>query len=117
MSTIEGKIYTGKLYSDIVYMIEADEELGEFFETEDGVMVNLFWSNDSGWQPFFIADYFTEEDYFNLNLPQGGHWVQVQKNMSVAVSNSVYVMNEVSGITREFQVFPSNDTDNTFRVV
>lgn len=118
MAMGEGKIHAGNLESQICYMIEAHDSLGEFIETDDGVMVNLFWSNDDGWVPFYIADTFTSNDYYNMFLPEGGSWVQVQKHVTLGMSNSVYVIQEISGISREFQVFPEDDEiDNVTRIL
>lgn len=118
MSMNEGRIHAGNLESHICYMIEAHESLGEFLETEDGVMVNLFWSNEDGWVPFYVADTFTKDDYYNLRLPEGGNWVQVQKSVTLGMSNSVYVIQEISGITRQFSVFPDDDeVSNVYRIL
>jgi hypothetical protein len=117
MAENEGVFSNADLYHVVQYMIEADEESGEFFETENGTMVPMFWSNDLGWVPFFFADSFSEKEYFEVNLPQGGRWVKVTKHSTAIVSNSLYVTQETCGIVRNFQVMPSENTEERFRIV
>jgi hypothetical protein len=35
------------------------------------------WSNEYGWVDLVDADVFTEREYWTLNLPIGGVWVQL----------------------------------------
>lgn len=100
------------------YMIEADEEIGEFIESEDGVMLNLYWSNTDGWVPSPVADIFEVSDYFTMNLPMGGHWVECVNLMSVVMSSEHFVSSQVTKINRNFVVHPeAYQDDNNFRVV
>lgn len=111
-------LYASDTITGQSFMIEADDELGEFMESEDGAMINLFWSNEEGWTPFFLADTFTKEEYFKFDLPEGGHWVEVSKVFSLVASDNVFVITEVSKVNRNPVVYPDNfDGEKNFRVV
>jgi hypothetical protein len=99
-------------------MIEAKEEISEFVESEDGIIINLFWSNEEGWTSFFLADSFTKEEYFEFNLPEGGIWVEVSKVFNLVASDDTFLITEISKIKRNPVVYPDSFDDETnFRVI
>jgi hypothetical protein len=102
----------------VSYMIEAQDDAGEFMESDDGSMVNLFWSNEDGWVPYFLADVFGPEEYLSLDLPLGGSWVEVSKVLHFVASNDSFVINEVSKLNRNPDPHPDGYEDESYyRVV
>jgi hypothetical protein len=102
----------------ITYMIEAHPDIGQFMESEDGCMVNLFWSNEDGWVPFFGADVFSKDEYFSFNLPDGGVWVEVNRVFNFVASDDSFVVNEVCKLKRNPVVYPDSfDDEDNFRVI
>lgn len=118
MSKSNGNLFTIDPISSLCFMIEANDEIGEFMESDDGSMVNLFWSNDEGWVPFFGADTFFKDEYFTFALPEGGVWVEVSKVFNVVASSDCFVLNEVARLTRNPVVYPDSfDGEDNFRAI
>lgn len=102
----------------VCYVIEAHSDLGEFMESDDGVMINLFWSNDEGWVPYLGADVYDKDDYFTFTKPDKGVWVEVTKVFNLVASYDSFIINEVSQLTRDPVVHPDSfDDDNNFRAI
>lgn len=115
--TWSNELYASEPLDSHCLMIEASEEIGQFMESDDGVMINLFWSNDDGWVPFFFGDTYSEEDYFKMTIPTGGLWVEVCKVFSLIASNDTFIVHEVSKLNRNPKVYPDTYQDeNNFRV-
>lgn len=115
---INEDLYASDSVMGVIYMIEADDDIGEFMESEDGAMVNLFWSNTDGWVPFPVAEGFTKSEYFELDLPEGGHWVEVRRVLNFTASHDTFVTTDVSKVNRNPVVYPDDfDGEDNFRVI
>lgn len=99
------------------YMIKSKDET-EFMESPNGKILPLFWSNDHGWVLFFYADRWTNIEYFEVDLPQEGVWVQVDCISNYTAMGDHYVCHDIYQLTSNPVVYPDwYDSEKAFRVI
>jgi hypothetical protein len=104
--------------ADKVYLMIKSKNDEEFIESPDGKIVPLFWSNEDGWVMFFHADRWHKFEYFEVDLPGGGEWVQVDCVSNYTSLGDHYVCHDIYQVTENPVVYPDSfDGDNYFRAV
>jgi len=76
------------------YVIEASDDADEYLESEDGVTVPMYWSNEGGWVPYYFCDHFDEDDTKNYSPADGGSWKKVNSITNFVMAKSHYTVVE-----------------------